>query len=69
MNIIKDGNKEIAERKRKQTKCFECRMCGCVFEADKGEYTDTGCQWDYYYYAKCPCCGDDADEKKEPLGL
>lgn len=65
MFIIKDGDREIAEKKKKQTRRFECRMCGCVFEADKGEYIHSGVQWDDYYYAKCPCCGDDADEVKK----
>lgn len=62
MFIIKDGDKELAEKKRKQTKLFECKICGCIFEADKGEYTNTDFQWDSYYYAKCPCCGYNANE-------
>lgn len=59
MFIIKDGNKEVAEKKKKQPIVFECKTCGCVFVADKEEYTDSGCSWDYCYYAECPCCGDD----------
>lgn len=61
MNIIKDGNRELAEKKKKQTKRFKCTMCGCVFEADKGEYTNSGYECDDYYYAICPCCGNCVD--------
>lgn len=65
MFIIKDGDKELAEKKIKETRRFECRMCGCVFEADKGEYRgEDGCDFRYYYYAKCPCCGNKAYEAK-----
>lgn len=64
MNVIKGGDKELAERKIKKTKRFECEICGCIFEADKGEYKSSNCQWDFYYYAKCPCCGRNADEAK-----
>lgn len=65
MFIIKDGDREIAEKKKKQTRRFECRMCGCVFEADKGEYRgEDGFDFRYYYYAKCPCCENKAYETK-----
>lgn len=64
MKIIKDGDKELAERKKKQTKRFECKMCGCIFEADKDEYADTGVQYDFYFYAECPCCKETAREYK-----
>ena len=62
MFIIKDGNKELAEKKRKQTKLFECKTCSCIFEADKGEYFNF--RFGVMYYAKCPCCGHNADETK-----
>ena len=65
MFIIKDGDKELAEKKRKQTKLFECKTCGCIFEADNGEYLITDCRFDVMYYAKCPCCGYNANETKE----
>ena len=64
MFIIKDGDKELAEKKKKQTKQFECRICGCVFKADKGEYWGKDWYFDYRYYSKCPCCGSEADETK-----
>lgn len=68
MVIIKDGDKELAEKKRKQTKLFECKICGCIFEADKGEYRgEEGCGFCYYYYAKCPCCRNKAYEAKGKL--
>ncbi len=57
MKIIRQGNYIIANRIIK----FSCENCGCVFEADKDEYTP-------YYECKnkvckvramifCPCCG------------
>lgn len=64
MFIIKDGNKELAEKKKKQTKQFECRICGCIFEADKGEYKCEEAQFSLWYSAKCPCCGDKTYEAK-----
>lgn len=64
MFIIKDGDKELAEKKRKQTKLFECKICGCVFEADKGEYLIRDFRFDVMYYAKCPCRGYNANEMK-----
>ena len=65
MFIIKDGDKEIAEKKKKQTRRFECKICGCVFEADKGEYRgEECCGFCYEYYAKCPCCRNKVYEAK-----
>ena len=64
MFIIKDGDKELAEKKRKQTKLFECKICGCVFEADKGEYKGEEARFSLWYSAKCPCCGDKTYEAK-----
>ena len=62
MKIIKKGNRALAERKIKQTKRFECETCGCIFEADKHEYKAS--DYDTKYYAECPCCGSNANEKK-----
>lgn len=50
MNIIKPG--EIP----KETIRFSCSYCGCIFEADKGEY-ETGPQYDPGYTCRCPTCG------------
>ena len=52
MNIIKQGDKS----KLKKIKKSECKECGCIFEAEKGEY-QIGSQYnEIYYYCKCPCC-------------
>lgn len=64
MNIIKHGDKELAERKIKQTRRFKCKVCGCVFEADKEEYKCYDEQRNFYYYAECPCCKESAREEK-----
>lgn len=60
MNIIKPGNLDFL----KGTKKFECRNCGCVFEADKNEYS-CGSQYnDVFYICDCPCCGSIAYHKE-----
>ena len=52
MKIIKEGNLNKLER----IKRFECKECGCIFEAGKDEYK-WGSQYNYsYYYCKCPFC-------------
>lgn len=50
MKIIKAG--KIPE-KIKQIKRFECLQCGCIFEADEGEYI---CGEYYGYPVQCPYC-------------
>lgn len=37
---------------------FTCNACGCVFEADKEDYTYQYSQREDYgwYEIKCPCC-------------
>jgi Zn finger protein HypA/HybF involved in hydrogenase expression len=65
MKIIKEGKtKEELEKILKNTKRFECKTCGCIFEAndDEYEYED-----DYIYsrhYCKCPNCEQRANEMK-----
>lgn len=54
MKIIREGVKPTT------TKRFEC-SCGCIWEADKGEYKVTS-QLGMMYGMKqcnmvCPCCG------------
>lgn len=39
------------------TKRFECRRCGCIFEADKGDYADRDIWTHPEYFAGCPSCG------------
>lgn len=39
-----------------------CGACGCVFEAEKDEYT-AGSQYnEIFYQCKCPECGKSANE-------
>lgn len=53
MRIIKEGNPDAVKRRVR----FTCRRCGCVFEADFGEY-DVDCQYNQEYYScNCPTCG------------
>ena len=52
MKIIKPGDPD----RLKAIKQFECRYCGCFFEADNTEYKE-GPQTDPGYYCKCPTCG------------
>ena len=54
IKIIQPGDLD----KLKHTIEFTCKTCGCVFEADKEDYTyqysqREGCGW---YEIKCPCC-------------
>lgn len=60
---------------------FTCHECGCVFEAERGEYRErlknkkNG--HDRWFYTECPCCNRDVaknevfrrekDEAKEPI--
>ena len=52
MKIIKAGK---VPEKVKRDKRFECLKCGCVFDAEEGEYK---CEEFYGYSAQCPCCGE-----------
>lgn len=56
MKIIKQGDLD----KLKQTKLFECKKCGCVFEAEKSEYdivnNDDYIYCSTLYRAECPWC-------------
>lgn len=65
MNIIKQGKtKEELKAILNATKRFECKTCGCIFEADEGEYTEEESFYSYINYCKCPNCGKDAFEVK-----
>lgn len=58
MKIIKHGKPKY----NKPDRCFKCDSCGCVFEAEYGEYK-TGSQYnETYRYCKCPECGKQANE-------
>lgn len=54
MEIIKQGDPE----RIKKTKQFNCTACGCIFLANKDEYTFSGTQYNISYWkCKCPACG------------
>lgn len=52
MIIIKKGDIQ----KMKKIVRFECRNCGCIFEAEKGEYKIDSQYNDEYYSCECPFC-------------
>ena len=52
MKIIKEGDLN----KLKRIKRFECKECGCIFEAEKDEYKEGSQYNETYYYCACPCC-------------
>lgn len=52
MKIIKEGDLN----KLKKIKRFECKECGCIFEAEKNEYKHGSQYNDTYYYCECPFC-------------
>lgn len=57
MKIIKEGKaKEELEKILKNTKRFECKTCGCIFEANDGEYEPKMIGYDCIYYCECPNC-------------
>lgn len=62
MKIIKQGKteKELKAILNK-TKRFECKTCGCIFEADKGEYVE---EEHGTTYCVCPNCSRNAFEVK-----
>lgn len=63
MKIIKQGKtEEELKAILKETRRFECGKCGCIFEADKGEYTHTTQYNETHYYCKCPNCKKNAHE-------
>lgn len=52
MNILRKGDINKINR----IKRFNCKNCGCLFEANKDEYR-VGSQYnEEYYYCKCPFC-------------
>lgn len=55
MKIIVNGDLD----RTKRTIRFTCKSCGCVWEANKDEYTYHCDQRDgEFSYMKCPCCGN-----------
>ena len=54
MKIIKPGD----VRKSREVRLFECKACGCIFEADSSEYFQIG--WTIRqreFCCHCPTCG------------
>lgn len=54
MRIIKQGD----VNRLKQIKRFECKSCGCIFEADNTEYKHEYSQREMcgWYAVRCPTC-------------
>lgn len=56
MKVIRMGEKHLPIKR------FTCRSCGCVFEAEEGEYkVASNIEWAKYgFNAKCECpyCGE-----------
>lgn len=62
MEIIKQGNIEQVI----ESKMFECKRCGCVFKAVRGEYeSKMDCRNDIYYLCDCPTCGKTVYQSEE----
>ena len=54
MKIIRNGDLENI----RQIKFFHCLRCGCIFEAEAGEYhVEEGLREDHYTM-DCPVCGN-----------
>ena len=65
MKILKQGkSKEELKTILNATKRFKCKTCGCVFEADRGEYETEEVQIYSYHYCECPNCGQKSNEVK-----
>ncbi|MCM1168169.1 MAG: hypothetical protein NC401_19465 [Ruminococcus sp.] len=62
MTVLKEGDPDRAKQLVSKTRRFKCGRCGCVFEADKGEYQPGQQYNDVYFFCKCPCCGEQARE-------
>lgn len=60
MKILKSGDPRIALGIR----IFDCDICGCVFEAERGEY-DCGNQFEPSPWCTCPCCNQIAYEASD----
>lgn len=61
MKIIKKG--DIA--KSREVKQFECKRCGCIFEADSSEYIQIG--WTVLgseFSCSCPTCHREVEKRE-----
>ena len=61
IKIIKPG------KKPETVKRFTCRHCGCVFEADEGDYelVFNFCNGNYVLKVDCPDCGYTAIKSRD----
>ena len=57
MEIIKKGSIERARWRAQQPCRFECGLCGCQWEAIRGEYqVENDFRNGVYYAMECPTC-------------
>ncbi len=54
MTIIVEGDLN----RLKEIKRFNCRKCGCIFDAEKEEYKVSSQYNEEYYSCICPTCGN-----------
>jgi len=56
MRILRNGLPDMA----RPVVRFHCKVCDCLFEAERHEYTtENDYRNGYYHRARCPCCGKD----------
>lgn len=56
MKIIKKGDLTRVDT----TRHFNCKHCGCLFEANRSEYkTQSDFRNGHFYVHQCPTCGQD----------
>ena len=57
MNIIREGDKDLAALCDRKILRFLCGKCGCIWEADKTEYhLVTSSYNEEYAVCNCPTC-------------
>lgn len=62
MEIIKPGNLEEFRRRKSYPKIFDCRACGCRWEANNQEYKQVHINGEgWFAYMKCPTCKTESD--------
>ena len=55
MRILKNGDQAAG----RPVVRFGCKKCGCLYEAERHEYTiENDRKQGYCYRARCPCCGE-----------
>lgn len=58
MTILKPGDPNVSNKPKR----FKCDVCGCVFDANKGEYRVIQQYNDIGYQCECPCCKEQVEE-------